>query len=124
MMVSMMNLDPIQVDCGDNCCFVLARNGQLWGWGCGETNQLCQGDPSDVLQPMQIVFPLDDMTEEEYKLTKIDVEYINCGAVASDGTLFVWGFNFEETPRRVESLDDDGVSIKDIAMGQGTLLCR
>ena len=39
---NVLQLSPIQVECGDNVCMVLTASGELYGWGTGETQQLCR----------------------------------------------------------------------------------
>jgi alpha-tubulin suppressor-like RCC1 family protein len=69
--LNMLQLQPSHIECGDNVCMVLTGGGELYGWGTGETMQLCQKDApmegdeaeedfsvsEDVPSPVRLQFP-------------------------------------------------------------------
>ena len=66
-----LGLRPTAVECGDNVCMALTGGGEVWGWGTGETMQLCRqhqpaadqpsdellGAGEDVHSPVRLCFP-------------------------------------------------------------------
>ncbi|XP_041828862.1 serine/threonine-protein kinase Nek9 isoform X3 [Melanotaenia boesemani] len=66
-----------QVSCGDNHVVVLAQNGDIYSWGCGEYGRLGLECEDDFSSPMQVEIP-----------KGASILSVSCG---SDGTFFLTG---------------------------------
>ena len=108
---------PVSISCGDNLSIILSENGQLYGWGAGETLQL-GGNDMDILQPEKIWSNQPD----EVKFTKLDICDVNCAAVTEQGALYVWGFALspEGVPRKVQC----DIQVKQVAVGAQVIQLR
>jgi len=112
---------PVAVDCGDNVCLVLSAAGEVWGWGTGETMQLCRRQPpkdggeggaeadpaaedygagEDVPYPVKLAFPF-QTPGNMLKITSISVRDINCCCLTEDGALYSWGWELGEFPSKL-----------------------
>ena len=71
----------IQIESSDNTCFALTRDGEILGWGSGETHQLCQPDEIDIAVPIRIPLPpKPDGTR--LRATQLSVGKTNCAVLA------------------------------------------
>jgi len=116
--LNMLALSPEAIECGDNVCIVLTAGGELYGWGSGETNQLClKGDSSDeggdggdcedqmdafagqedCPAPMRLVMPF-QKPPNMLKVLSVSVRDINCCCLTEDGRVWSWGWDLGEYP--------------------------
>lgn len=113
-----LRLAPTQVECGDNVCLVLTAGGEVYGWGTGETMQLCRKDAppagsppaaheeedftlhEDVSLPVKLKFPF-QTKESMRRITALSVRDINCCCVTEDASVYVWGWDLGEFPTQL-----------------------
>lgn len=110
---------PVSVECGDNVVLVLSDAGELWGWGTGETMQLCRREPpaggtppatagdrqqaseeEDVPAPVKLVLPF-QRNGQSLKVKSISVCDINCACLVEDSSVYVWGWDFGQYPSKL-----------------------
>lgn len=88
---SLSGIGIVDIACGDNVTMALSKDGRLFAFGAGETNQI-PGHPEDVHTPVQIAMPFDaeDTPVKGRAIKEISVANINCAALADNGTVWVW----------------------------------
>jgi alpha-tubulin suppressor-like RCC1 family protein len=114
----------ISVCGGDNVLFAVTNKGEVFGWGCGETQQLGADKMDDQRIPVKIIFPSDPMSGEELYVYKMAANHINCAVVDRNGALFIWGYSFHDKPTIVSTLFDESIELTDVALGWGEMLLR
>jgi alpha-tubulin suppressor-like RCC1 family protein len=121
---TLASIPMLEAACGDNVSFVLSRDGRLFAFGAGETNQI-PGHQEDVHTPVQIVFPFDAEADNPIKASRVrelSVASINCAALADNGSVFTWGWALGETIQRVDYMYKEGFSVDKVAMGPSYML--
>ena len=73
--------------------FILATktDGTLWAWGNNDEGQLAQNDAGTTNRSSPTQIP--GTTWDYSDFNKISCEFYSCGAIKTDGTLWMWGHN-------------------------------
>ena len=73
--------------------FVLATktDGTLWAWGNNDEGQLAQNDAGTTNRSSPVQIP--GTTWDVSDFDKISGDFYSCGAIKTDGTLWMWGHN-------------------------------
>lgn len=75
------------VTCGNNFTLVWTLDGDAYSWGCGRHGVLGHGDESDRESPTFIT----KFNEDNVKVTFMDAGFVHCGAITSDGQVYMFG---------------------------------
>ncbi|GAB5360574.1 hypothetical protein AAMO2058_000639500 [Amorphochlora amoebiformis] len=94
----------IQVACGERHTSALSCEGEIWGWGSGETHQVGIFDNEDFFYPVKVK----TLAKEEVAVESISVGASVSCCVSLKGEVFVWGYSVESPiPKRVKEISSE-----------------
>ena len=110
--------------CGWDHSLAVSADGDLYTWGAGMNGKLGHGDEENVSVPQKIAY----FSSAGIKVAIVDAGCEHSVAISTKGELFTWGHGdsgrlghgdsaSERTPKRVESLVQEGLHAVNLAVG-------
>jgi alpha-tubulin suppressor-like RCC1 family protein len=77
----------VDIACGYNHSIAVSENGKCYGWGNNEFGQLGIGNNSNIIEPVQVIFPIDA------RIIKVTCGTNHTLFLSSNGRIFACGLN-------------------------------